>query len=400
MWKPESSIAVPAAAIDHRAEISLALTALIGEYSLLIMPFILVAMMQTDGISEAAAGRLVSLQLLFMAIASGLVSAHLRPGRSVRPILVVGAVLILLANSTCALLHDAVALASARAVTGFGEGAVMAAASAAVCATANPHRLFAMIGTAVAVAAAAALFATPLLTLHGGPSSVFWLLAFVPLLLLPCLSQIPVLGDTAAAAAAAHGSSRVASAALLLAFFLLWGGASGLWVYAERIGTVQGLTPTRVGMWLSIGQLAGIPGPIVAALLGPRLGLRPSLAMGCAGMAGAAVLFVFGGQGWTYGLGACLASFWIMFVVPCFRSSMAGVDPSGRTVAASAGFYTIGFGAAPLVVAAIHTEGAGYTATALFCVACFLLSAMLASTARPDISRASPPKRRTHPQRG
>src|SRR5579872_5573370 len=106
----ESGIAVAAPAIDRRPEVALALTALIGEYSLLIMPFILVAMMQTDSISEASAGRLVSLQLLFMAIASALVSTRLRPGRSVRPILAGAALLIVLANTACALLHDPVAL--------------------------------------------------------------------------------------------------------------------------------------------------------------------------------------------------------------------------------------------------------------------------------------------------
>src|SRR5579864_7604494 len=96
---PESRVAVPVPAVNRRPEVALALTALIGEYSLLIMPFILVAMMQADGISEAAAGRLVSLQLLCMAIASALVSASLRPGRSVRPILAAGAVAIVLANA-------------------------------------------------------------------------------------------------------------------------------------------------------------------------------------------------------------------------------------------------------------------------------------------------------------
>jgi predicted MFS family arabinose efflux permease len=364
---------------DRFTETALTLTALVGEYALLIMPFILVAMMQTARISEAAAGRLVTLELIFMAIGSALVSASLRPGRSVRPILAAASLAIVAANVLCALAHSPGPFAIGRALTGLGEGAVMATASAAVCATPNPHRLFSMIGTAVAVAASVALFAAPVLTQHAGPASLFWMLAVVPLLLLPCLSRIPIPKDVTATVPGMRVQARLASTALLVGFFLLWCGASGLWVYAERIGADQRLSPTEVGMWLAVGQLAGIPGPIAAAWAGPRLGLRPSLAAGCLGMAVAAAFFIFGGRGWTYGLGGCLASFWIMFVVPCFRSQMAAVDASGRAVAASAGFYTVGFGAAPLVVAAIHTEGDRFASTALFCIACFLLSAGLAS---------------------
>jgi predicted MFS family arabinose efflux permease len=367
---------------DRLTEAALTLTALVGEYALLIMPFILVAMMQTAGISEATAGRLVTVELIFMAISSAIVSSRLRPGRSVRPVLAGAAVAVIFANVICAVAHSLAAFAVARALTGLGEGAVMAAASAAVCATANPHRLFSMIGTAVAVAASVALFAAPLLTQHAGPASLFWLLACVPLLLMPLLSRVPVLRAVGDEGRGPRSEGRLAGAALLVAFLLLWCGASGLWVYAERIGTDQGLSPAEVGVWLAVGQLAGIPGPIIAAWIGPRLGLRASVALGCLGMALAAVLFILGGSGWTYGIGGCLASFWIMFVVPCFRTRMAGVDPGGRTVAASAGFYTIGFGAAPLVVAAIHTQGDRFTSTAYFCIACFVLSALLASTIR------------------
>src|SRR5262249_43533905 len=174
---------------------------------------------------------------------------------------------------------------------------------------------------------------------------------------------------------------RLSAATLLTAFLLLWVGASGLWVYAERIAAYQGITPAQTGLWLAIGQLAGVPGPLAAVWGGPHLGLRRSLVAGCVGMAIAGVIFIHGGTAWLYGIGACLASFWIMFVVPCFRSRMAELDPSGRTVAASAGFYTVGFGIAPLIVATVTTEGKGYAPVALLCSACFLLGAGLAAAA-------------------
>ena len=371
------------AALRPLDQAALALVALVGEYSLLIMPFILGAMMDSNHLSETRAGQLISLQLLAMAIASVAVSVKLRAGQSVRPLLAVAISAICLANILCTLPVSPAVFAGARVLTGLGEGAVMSAAAAAVCATTDPHRVFSLIGTAVAVVAALALVATPWLVEHAGPRGVFWLLAAVPLLLLPMLPRVPIL---ARASESSFGliprGVRARAAGLLFAFLLLWCGASGLWVYAERIGTYQGLSVQQVGLWLGIGQLAGVAGPLAAVWGAPRLGSRVSLVAGSFGMAIAAVCFVFGGTAWLYGIGSCLASFWIMFVVPCFRSTMAGLDGSGRTVAASAGFYTVGFGVAPLAVAAITTEGQGYAPTGIFCCVCFVLSAALAAGLR------------------
>ncbi|HUI59958.1 MAG TPA: MFS transporter, partial [Steroidobacteraceae bacterium] len=143
------------------------------------MPFILGAMMDSNHLSETRAGQLVSLQLLAMAIASVAVSVRLRAGQSVRPLLAVAISAICVANILCTFEVSPAVFAAARALTGLGEGTVMAAAAAAVCATANPHRVFSMIGTAVAVAAALALVATPWLVAHAGARGVFWLLAAV-----------------------------------------------------------------------------------------------------------------------------------------------------------------------------------------------------------------------------
>jgi predicted MFS family arabinose efflux permease len=368
---------------------ALVLVALVGEYSLLIMPFILGAMMQAGALSEGQAGQLVSLQLLAMAIASVSVSARLRAGQSVRPLLALAIGAICVANFICTRHVSLPVFAAARALTGLGEGAVMAAAAAAVCATPDPHRVFSMIGTAVAVVAALALVVTPWIAGFAGSSGVFWLLAIVPLLLVPLLPRVPVLGAASETSVGIMPREiRLPALALLVAFLLLWAGASGLWVYAERIGAYQGLSAAQIGLWLGIGQLAGIAGPL-AAVSAPRLGAGRSLAAGCIGMAVAAVFFVFGGNAWLYGIGGCLASFWIMFVVPCFRSSMARLDTSGRTVAASAGFYTVGFGVAPLVVAAITTDGRGYAPVAVFCCICFVVSALLSSAARPVENQAN-----------
>lgn len=369
----------PAARVAPFTLASLALAELAGAYSILVMPFILAAMMEGVRLSEAVAGRFVSLELLGMMLGSAVVTLGLRSGRSLRSTLAIGAAVIVLANVVCTLHVTPLVAGIARFVAGTGEGAAMAAAAAAVCATVNPHRVYSVIGMVSAVVAIVCLVVTPFLSSRFGPAGVFWSLAVVPVPLLLVLRGIPPAAEPAAATAATALGSIRHGAPMLLAYLAFWAGSAGMWVYAERIGAAQGLTPAQIGYWLSLGQFAGIPGPFAAAWAGPRIGMRASIFLGCVGMGAAIVSFVFGGHGWTYGLGGFLASFWLMFVVPCFRSRMAGLDPSGRTVALSVGVYTVGFGMAPLVVSAVTTEGEGYAATGIFCLVCFLASAVLAS---------------------
>jgi MFS family permease len=362
---------------------ALTLAYLGGEYSVLTMPFVLAGLMQSFQLTEATAGRLISLQLLGMAAGSALVTWSLRPGRSVRPILALSVIVIAVANVASALVHVPFVAAAGRALTGLGEGAILSAAAAAVCATPNPHRVFSIIGFAVAVVAIVSLMITPVLTAQVGSPGVFWLIALAPLLLFVLLSRVPVVGEsTAAPAASTPRGVLIGAMPLLFAYFLLWIGISGQWVYAERIGNDQGLTQTQIGFWLSVGQLAGLAGPIAAAWVGPRVGLRASVVAGCLGMALSIVFFVFGGRPWTYGIGGALASFWLTFLAPCFRSRMAAFDPSGRTVALSTAVYTVGFAAAPLVVSTISTEGGGYAATGLLCVTCYVASAVISALRR------------------
>jgi MFS family permease len=362
----------------------LTLASMTGEYSVLILPFILAAMMQAFGFSEATAGRLISVQLLAMTCGSTLVSFLLRPGRPLWLLFAVGAGSIALANATCAILHAPAVITGARALTGLGEGAIMATAGAAVCATPDPHRAFSVIAMAAAVAAIGALVMTPALTTHAGPQGLFWFLAAAPLVLISVIGWTPSALAPTAKRPSWVGSELLHGAPLLFACLAFWCGSSGLWVYAERIGTYQGLSSQQIGFWLSLGQMGGLAGPLFCAWAVPRIGTRVAIVIGCLGMVAATISFIFGGHPWTYGLGGLLASFWLMFVSPCLRSRMASLDPSGRTVALSTGFYTVGFALAPLLVSWVTVEGRGYTNTGALCLTCFIASSVLGSMQKTD----------------
>jgi len=89
------------------------------------------------------------------------------------------------------------------------------------------------------------------------------------------------------------------------------------------------------------------------------------------------LIFVFGSNEILYALGAALLSFFVMFLVPCFRSLMARMDPGGRVVSASAAFYTLAFALSPAIVTVILEPANGYTSVGLFCTGVFVLGAIL-----------------------
>jgi predicted MFS family arabinose efflux permease len=382
----ESSRAAPAAQslqapARGNGSAAVIIAALLGEYSLLIMPFIVTAMMQGYVLSEASAGSMVSLQLGAMGVA-GIAVSYLLARVSAHKIVLCAAVAICVANAWCALGAGTVQLASARVLTGLGEGSLMAAAGALAAGVANPHRLFSVLGFVIAAVAAAALVLTPVLFEHLGVRGVFWLLSVSPVAVLLAAPWLP---RTAAQATdlPKFGAFAIPGArAVLIAFALLWVGASALWVFAERIGTAQGLSLAEVGRYLALGQVAGVLGPILAARFGERLGLQWSLAAGSAVMAAGGLWMVYGRTDASYIAGVSLLSVAVMFLTPCFRSLMARLDAAGAVVAISVAFYTFGFGVAPLLVGWLEAAGGSYGEVAWLAALAFTVSGSLAFTVR------------------
>jgi len=368
------------------------IAALIGEYSLLIMPFIVTAMMQAYGIGELEAGNLVSLQLVTMGIAGIVVSYQCRR-IAPRAIVIPAALIIIIANVLCAVGTGKAALVLGRCLTGVGEGSLMAAAGAIAAGVANPHRLFSALGLVIAAVAAIALIVTPYLFGTVGPRGVFWLLVCSPVAALATARWLPARVATSADAPSL-GALKIAGAVpALSAFALMWVGASALWVFAELIGAAQGMTLAQVGTCLAIAQVAGIAGPILAARYGTNIGLAVSLALGNAVMAGAGILMVYGNGSVTYTASTSFLSIGSMFLAPCFRSLMARLDAAGSVVAMSVAFYTFGFGIAPALVSVTHPAGGGYGTVAAIATIAFVLSGVLvlaSRAARTTVAAASP----------
>lgn len=373
----------PNAKMSRRGAVPAIVTAaLLGEYSLLIMPFILTAMMQGYQLSEIDGASMVSAQLVAMGVGGIAVSRLLLRSRP-KQIVVIAAVAIVAANAVCALGANSILLATARVLTGLAEGSLMAAAGALAAGEENSHRIFAILGFVIAVVAAVALYLTPLLFQYFGARSVFWLLSASPLAAIAVSPWLPA-SEAAGRSSVQHtGALGIKGAKpVLFAFALLWVGAGALWVFAERIGTAQGLTLEQVGSFLAIGQIIGIVGPTIAARCANEGTLQLCIAVGSVLMAVGGLWLVYGGSHFSYIAAAALLSIGSMFLAPLFRTLMARLDTVGSVVALSVAFYTFAFGAAPLLVSWLEAAGGGYRALAWLAAIAFAASGLLAFSVR------------------
>jgi DHA1 family inner membrane transport protein len=387
-----SSAAIPAPGTQTGGKTLFAAVyaSVVSEYSLLVMPFIVGAMIDSYGASEQLAGRIVSLQLLGMAISAVGASILMRRIDRLHAMIAMTTIVVL-SNVLCAMMVPLPVMIAARFATGIGEGALMAIAGAVAAATPDPRRAFSLIGFAVALAAAAALAATPWLVEIAGRAGTFWFLAGFSALSLPFLGwAAPLRRVTAAEPGTATVPPTLSRNPLLalLAFGLFWAGAAGLWVYAERIGLSHGLTLAEIGFFLGLGQLAGIPGPLCVGWLARRFALPPLFVVAILFNVVAGLAFVFVPNGWVYCLGAALLSFWAMFLTPCFRTLMALLDRSGAVVAASVAAFTLGYGAAPLLITFFLDASSGFGMVALICSLLYVASAICVLAPAIKIGRA------------
>ena len=269
----------------------------------------------------------------------------------------------------------------------------MAVAGSVAAATSSPRKAFSIIGLAVALAASFALVATPFLVQWLGRPGTFWFLGvfagglvFVTHWLAP-LAKFHPEGD----AALAHGGARLLSANPLLAllsFGFFWAAAAGLWVYAERIGLRNGLSLKEIGFYLGLGQLGGIPGPLCVGWLARKWRLPPLFAVAILSNVVAGLAFVLVPNGWVYCIAAAALSYWAMFLTPCFRTLMALLDRSGSIVAASVAFFTVGYGASPLLITFFIGGQRGFWPVAIICSGLYILSTVLVMRPARAIGRA------------
>lgn len=319
-----------------------------------LLPFMVIALQDSLGVSVGEAGTIMTGSLLATALVCIAVT-RLAEGHRRMVVARVGLVVTALGFALAALPLGAFTTIAGVIVGGAGAGGALAASGAALAALRNPNRMSAASGLVNRAVVTVVLAVIPLVGVTLG--SVYGFVAGLAIVLLVTSRWLPAapivdkpyLVRQATSAPADNRGTTIAGIALL-AMYAVWAiSEDSLWAIAGTMGTDNAqLTDTSLGVVLSASSAGGFVAALALILLGDRLGRALPLA----------VLLVLGG---ALKLGTSLATdptvYGVLLVAwnsvylaafLLFIATAAALDANGRFSGPSLGVYLVGTSFAPV----------------------------------------------------
>jgi predicted MFS family arabinose efflux permease len=277
--------------------------------------------------------------------------------------------------------NDIAVLAALHLIAGVATGAGLSVTHGSIARAINPHRMFAIAGTAVGIFAVA-FFALvpPLLARLGGPvlfhvfAGVMGLAAVVSLLAFP---QADSIDAPACAGPRAGGLPPLPRA--------VWCGIAGIagmalvqamtFSFLERVGRVRGFEVAAItSVLVMVSVVNMLPAPL-AALLQHRLPARQVLLAGPILQGPLAAAIMLSGAFAPYAMAAALLPALIIFTHTFAFGLLARLEPSGRALAATPAMMMAGAAIGPILGGTlVKSFGYGSLAMAVAVIATFSLA--------------------------
>jgi predicted MFS family arabinose efflux permease len=330
-----------------------------------VMPLIVGAMVSQHGLPDATVGFIATAQLMSCALLSfAMVPTvrHLNP----RATITLGLILVALGNAFSLVGHNAPVLVAARLSAGLGEALVNVVVGVLMARKHDPDAGFAMINIGITAGAVVVFVVAPLLSPSLGQDAIFWILAALPTLALPCVLGIPK-GSLATADSAAHRPLArfvitPAVVAILLGIVGFGIAGNAVFVFVERIGEGIGVpydALVNILLWATVATAAG---PVAARLVGTRFGRVPVLALAFIGLAISCPMMGAPHSATELAIGLDIGGFCLLFATPFYSGLMVSMDPAGRLITLSRGVLAIGSAITPSIASLMLLGGGGFPA--------------------------------------
>jgi MFS family permease len=312
------------------------LTFIAGGLTTGVLPLVVGAFVDDLGLTEAAAGTLVTFEMTAICVAAMLL-ANLVSRTSRRKWAYIGAIVTVIGQSTSTYYLDFQTLTVLRIVTGLGEGICIAAASAAAAGASEPDRLFAQVMFFEMLLWGMLLAVLPAVILLYGCTGLFWTLALLTVMAMPGMAWLPdpdIIQKNREEGTIPHMKTGI-TAMIALAVITVTGIA--VWSLSERIGLKTGLNLKAVGIILGIATIAGMAGSGAAAWLGVRWGRRLPLFLGIGVSTIAMVMITAIYEPVSFITNQVLWGVAFAFMTPYMMGVAATLDPLGRWTATASG---------------------------------------------------------------
>jgi MFS family permease len=285
------------------------------------------------------------------------------------------------------------ALAALHLTAGVAVGTALSVVHGSIGRSSNPHRLFALAGSALGLGAVIFYAAVPpAVAAHGGRVLFYVFAGLMALAALACAAGFPQAAGPVQARAGAGALPRAAWFAILGVGCLALNQAL-TFSMLDRIGVARGFGQDRVnGLLVAVGLVNLLPAA-VAALLQRRLN-PVRVALAAAPLQAALALTVTLSSGFLpYALAGAVYPAVLIFTHTFLFGLIARLDPSGRALASTPAMMMTGSAIGPALAGsvAMHAgfEGQAALAVAVGCVAT-LMFALVARRAGAQPLAAAP----------
>ena len=334
---------------SKRGRIALMVAHCAGMVDLVALPVWVGTLISRYGLDPQQAGLLATLFLAGAVLASGVLAPlfHRLPGRAVATLGfgLAGAGFFAISRTA-----DYGTMAALHALSGVAAGAALSVTHGTIARSANPHRLFAIVGMALGVFAIAILGITPpLIAKLGGPMIFVVFAAVMAVATLSSLLAFPT--PDAAPERAASGDGGIPTA--------VWFGIVGIacmglvqsmtFSFLERVGSDRGFGLQAVtGVLIALGVVNLFPAAL-AALLERRWAARTVLLAGPVLQALLVATIMNATDFAPYAVAASVFAAVMIFTHTFAFGLLARLDTSGRAMAATPAMLMIGAAIGPIL---------------------------------------------------
>lgn len=334
-----------------RGRMALMMAQCAGMVVLVALPVLVGTLITQYGLDTQQAGAMVTLFLAGAVVSSLFFAPRFNriPGRLAAT---VGFALSGLAFAGIASTSDYTVMALLHGSAGIAAGCGLSVTHGTIGRSARPHRLFALVNTALGVFGILILGTTPRLVAEAGGPALFSALASV-MLIAAVISALafpqPERGqaDARAKTSPLRIPASVKLGALGMGLLSLMNATA--FSFVERIGSERGFGLEAVsGVLLSVGIVNLFPGPL-AVLLERRSHARTVLFVGPVIHAALVLTLAQSTSFIPYAVGTCFLPAIVIFVNNFAFGLLARLDLSGRVLAASPAMVMIGAAVGPIL---------------------------------------------------
>jgi predicted MFS family arabinose efflux permease len=258
------------------------------------------------------------------------------------------------------LTNDYTAMAALHALAGFAAGCGLTVTHGTIGRSANPHRLFALVGIALGVFAIVFLGATPKLVAATGGATLFRVFAGV--MLVGALVAVAAFPAPDQSGEDLPGARKPFAAPV-------WFAIAGIscmalvqamtFSFVERIGIDRGFGLDAVtGVLITLGFVNLVPAPL-AALLERRLSANTVVLAGPVAQAALALVITHASSFAPYAAASSLFVAVMIFTHTFAFGLVAKLDPTGRALAATPAMLMVGAATGP-VLGGTFVKAMGY----------------------------------------